>query len=188
MRSSLKRTISLLGLVALVFGSVAVYTGLVKPAYAEIVSLRAERDAEVRIRDEVRRLTEIVKDLRSQYQSQTAFKATLDERFPSREDVPAILNQLQGLARLNSVALGSVSFRYGSTDPSSDSLVRPLGTIRISMKVDGGYEAFKSFLADLETNVRIMDLATLRVSSTERTGFYTFDLMVDTYFQTPVSF
>ena len=67
------------------------------------------------------------------------------------------------------------------------SLVRPLGTLRLSLRLVGSYPAFKDFIRGLETNIRAMDVVSMKVEQSGGRGSdsFAYALVADTYYQAP---
>jgi hypothetical protein len=65
------------------------------------------------------------------------------------------------------------------------SLVKPVGVLSAQIRVAGPYASFKTFLASIETNIRVTDISSLVVTPIGQPNqdFYNFDLTLSTYYQ-----
>lgn len=80
---------------------------------------------------------------------------------PAGQDLPNLIAQLEGIAKINKFALLSVDFitssetsGSGASDSQADAALRLL---HINLALGpGSYEQFKSFLADVENSLRLL--------------------------------
>ena len=68
----------------------------------------------------------------------------------------------------------------GSPNALSTLAVPTLDTVQVSFNVSTTYDQFISFLRELETNLRIMDVTHLSVAAND-TGTYDFNVQLNTY-------
>jgi len=129
---------------------------------------------------------------------------------PKEEEVPKLLIQLESLATENGLIMGSVDFRqvenkivaapvtaedagmFSGSQGSGSGAAAPLPlptappatykTLAVSLKLSGGYDAFKSYLVAVEKNVRLMDVTSLGLGGGEQ-GNYSFSVSLNVYYQ-----
>lgn len=186
MKPSTYRLLSILGSVFLLIAAVIVYSNLVRPAYDEIQKLRDKREANIKLLQEQQGAIEAVSRLLNEYQSLTEIQENISMALPNEEEVPSIINQLQGLAKISSLGVESLSLQYPPLKPSSaDSLIKPLGTVRATVRLNGDYKNLRPFLEDLETNIRLMDIYSLSVEGGGIRGKTNliYNIVLDTYYQ-----
>jgi len=185
MKPAAQRLIGILAGLSLIIASLVVYSTLLVPKYKEIQNLRGERSALTGLLAEEQESVDAVQRLIRQYSSISDLRDSLAVTLPSQEETASIVNQFQGIASSNGILMDSLSIRPLAIAPrTADFVVDPVGTLRISMKLVGNYSALKAYLAALETNVRIMDVKSLRVENAGRdTGPYDYQIEVDTYYQ-----
>lgn len=172
----------------LLAGVILVYNALIKPAYTDINVLRGGLASRSELLRDQRKIVEQVKTLLQQYQGLSGPQKAISFALPPAEDFPTLVNQLRSRAAGSGLLLESVSFNpliVQVPEKKSEVLIPKVATIRISLQIRGPYQAFKTFMQSLESNVRIMDVSSLRVS-TSAGGVgdnYGYQLVVDTYYQ-----
>lgn len=188
MRASTKRFYSVLASIGFLVGSMYVYTSYIRPIYDEIQRLRGERLAVLNSLNDSRVTVEIVTDLLRKYQSIADIQDQLSLSLPIGEETTNLLNQIQGLAGINNVQIQSISFQYLPIDYNNrQSILKPTGSLRVTADISGDYGSIKAFLKGIETNVRVIDIRSLKVSGggTNKNPILSGQLVVDTYYQTP---
>lgn len=188
MRSSTKRILVILGSFGLMMGSLYVYLSMIIPAYAEIQELRAERQTRLEILAKQTEAQNAINTLIGQYQSiaGTDQQRVIAAMLPTGIDIPSVVNQIQGMARTNALSIQSISFQYLPIKQGENDLVKSVGVIRVSQSLAGSYAAFKNYVQALETNVRLMDLNSLRIDAGARAivrDVFSYNLVADVYYQ-----
>jgi len=125
-----------------------------------------------------------VEKLVEQYNGNEDIFKKLDVIFPDNQDVPNMIIQLEALANASGVILQDVTFiKEEKTEGSSSDY----GVIKIDMKIDGSYEAFKNFLTAVENNMRLSDVDSISFQTTtdsKGTSIFNFNVVLKTYYQT----
>ncbi|MCD6412146.1 type 4a pilus biogenesis protein PilO, partial [bacterium] len=88
---------------------------------------------------------------------------------PIKEDYGQILSEIQFIAQKNNLTIDGLSFQKGiikNEEVEENSLFIPCSTIVISLKGEGYYSEIKSFLKDIESDIRLMDIK--RIDLTKR--------------------
>ena len=88
---------------------------------------------------------------------------------PIKEDYGQILSEIQFLAQKNNLTIEGLSFQKGiikNEEVEENSLFIPCSTIVVSLKGKGYYSGIKSFLKDIESDIRLMDIE--RIDLTKR--------------------
>ncbi|MBI2010649.1 MAG: type 4a pilus biogenesis protein PilO [Candidatus Colwellbacteria bacterium] len=185
MTAANKRLLSVLLTLGFFIGAVALYSSLVVPAYKEVSELRAERQSMIQLVEEERAVVEAINRLLSQYQSISDFQRGLSLVLPVTEDVPGIVNQLQGIAKTNGVAMDSLNLEVLALEPvKGGNVADPLGQLRVDLTLRGDYTAIKAYLAALATNIRIMDVGSLKITGGGTSNnVLNYNLTVETYYQ-----
>mgnify|MGYP001597373365 FL=1 len=194
MKQSSKRLLS--SVVALFFlvGAFLVFFNLIQPAYAELQRLRGEIQSRNTFVNEQRAVIEQVKKLVAVYKGGAEVHEAVSFALPLKADIATAIGQLNGLLRASNLKpLGfTASFSDASPatgpagkTPLSGVPVQPTGMITFKLRFSGPYANFKSFLGDLETNVRIMDVTAITFQPAEKPNKddYAYDLTVVTYYQ-----
>lgn len=187
MKSSSKRSITLLGSLALLIGAMVIYSFLIRPEYEIVNSLRAEVEGKSQLLAEQQAVIAQVESLLNQFQGSARIQETVSLSLPPKEDTSGIFSQLQTLAQANNLRIDVFGVQEQPTKPPAGargtvSVVHDVGVMRVTLKVSGAYENFKNFLQAIETNIRIMDVVSLRVEKV--LGSYNHNLVLQTYYQT----
>lgn len=186
MKPSVYRLLSIVGSVLLLISAVVVYSRLVSPSYNEVQSLRDKKEAYLRLLEEQKEAINEATRILNEYQGLTQIQDNISMVLPNKEEVPSIINQLQGLAKINNLDIESLSLQYPplKTVPP-DSLVQPLGTVRVTMRLNGDYRNIRPYLEDIETNIRLIDVYSINIEGGGIPGktelFYS--IVLDTYYQ-----
>ncbi len=185
MKPAAQRLVGILVGMALVIGSLVVFSSLVVPQYKKIQELRGERQALSGLLAEEREAVDAVQRLIRQYDSVADLRNTLAITLPNEEETASMVNQFQGIASSNGILMDSLAVRPLAIEPTKMAdIVRPVAPLRVSMTLVGNYESLKGYLAALETNVRIMDVKSIKVENANSTaGPYRYQVEVDTYYQ-----
>jgi len=186
MKPAVKRTVSLLVSALVLIAAVVGYVILVKPAYREILQLRGVLKSKSDFFNEQSLAIGKVDNMILQYQGASKLQDTVSLSFPLKEDLASLFNQLRTLAELSGLRIEifgvkPLSFQSLVAAP----LIKNVGTLQVSLRVTGSYEAFKQFLGGLETNVRLMNVQQITI---ERLGsaaanLFSYNLLVNTYYQ-----
>ncbi len=186
MKSSTYRLLSILGSLAFLVGAVIVYTNLVQPAYSEVQDLRSKKTALQDTIAQDEQAVSTVNNLLGQYQSLSQLRDSLSNILPTEERVPEAVYQLQGIAAARQIEIQSLSLQYlpiQAVQPGS--LTKPLGTLSVTIRLSGTYPNFKLFLGDLETNIRLMDVSSIKIEGGNIPGAtkLTYTVVVNAYYQ-----
>lgn len=140
-----------------------------------------------------------MKNMSEQYQSYSESKIkTLMSILPREKDIPGLFVQMQEIAKKNNFLLGSIAF--SDTGSSSDENAQGTGEnantenaenahaknsaqsvsgikeMNVSFIISGGnYDNMKSFLSDIEKNLRLFDIYDINFGSTKE-GPYSMNL------------
>ena len=126
-----------------------------------------------------------VKTLISESNQAQELQKNISKILPLSEGISEAVNQISGLAFLNKLEVNSVSSRTLAIEPSNAKLIKGLGVVSFNIQLGGTYESFKSFLENLETNIRIMNVNYLIIESKGEglTNNFLYNLTVDAYYQ-----
>lgn len=190
MKASTKRIISILISVSLMLAVVVIFVKFIKPAYAELQNLRGEiQTRAVLLKDQTKAVSQ-VQNLISQLQEQniSQFQEQISLVLPLNESVPQALSQYQTIAQANGLNVQSAGLNYLAIKPSAANinLAKGIGTIRFKLKLLCSYEAIRTFIQAIETNVRLTDLVSFKISRAGQTkqNLYLNEVVVDVYYQT----
>lgn len=186
MKASTQRFYSLLLSLVFVLGSVFAYVSFIGPEIQKIASLRGEKIAVESTLSDYQKAVDETNKLLSRYKSLADLESSFASAIPTTEEIPSLINQISGLAKLNKITVSSIDFQYPPLDTKKQSeLIKPFSTIRTSVKFSGTYLDMKNFIAALESNVRLMDVASISISDggKKNNPVLSYALTVDAYYQ-----
>ena len=186
LKASTQRLIIILGSFGLMIGTVYMALSLIYPAFLDIQSLRAERQAKIDLKKSQDDAALKIGGLSKQYESLATTQDAFSLMLPITARGPALMNQLQGIARNNFMTLTALSFQYLPIKQVEKTIIQGVGTLRFNMTLSGTYDEMKAFVAQLETNVRVIDLNSLQVEggAVPRKDTLEYNLIGDAYYQT----
>jgi Tfp pilus assembly protein PilO len=173
----------------LLIAVVVVYVKFIQPAYSEVQNLRGKIQARQNLLQDQSQAVSQVQNLISQLQNQniSQFQDQISLVLPTTESIPQALNQYQAIAQASGLSIQSASVSYLAIKPSTANinLAKGTGTNRFKLNVLGPYEAIKTFFEAIETNVRLTDLVSSKLSRTGQPGQNLFlnEMVVDSYYQ-----
>ncbi len=166
MRSASRRFLSIVLSMVFIAAGLVVYTLLLAPAFEELNSMRGELESKTQLYNDQRQAVERVKALLAQFQENVRLQDTLNSILPVEDPrQSSLLEQINGLAILNSVVLEKIAIQLPALEPAPQkaALAARKGRVRADFSAVGSYESLKNFIAALETNVRLMDLVSFGV-------------------------
>ncbi len=187
MKASNKRILSILTAVFMIIASLFVYSSLIRPAYSEIKNLRSEVAGRLDLINRNKASIEQVQKLLSEYESISQAKEMTSLVLPSEQNISQAVNQIVSLISLNGLSAELLAVQQLAIKPSAQpNLVKGTGTLRFNLRLAGGYENFKTFLQNLETNINLMDLANLKIEQGVKTkagDSFSYTMIIDSYYQ-----
>jgi len=185
MKPSLKRLIGVSLSLIFLMGALFVFSAFILPTTDTIQQLRGEKVALSELYDTELGRVETVRQVFEQFGGISNLQDTLSLALPVEEDIPSIINQVNGIARTSGIVIDSIDVQLLSVrSTDQESAIRPIGTVRIVLDVQGAYESIKLYLQSLETNVRIMDVQKLNVQGgAEESQVLRYNIIVDAYYQ-----
>ncbi len=148
------------------------------PLWNSIKVLRAEIDKQNEEISKVEELLVKVQELEAEYQETggEAIEGIL-EALPEEKDLPYLINQFEAMAVNNGLLMESIKFSEdiksdkkstqqssqmdefsASSNSDSQEVISPFPYLTVEMTLSGSYEGFKTYLEDLESNIRLMDI------------------------------
>jgi Tfp pilus assembly protein PilO len=186
MKPSTYRLISILGSIGLLIGSVVVYSNFAVPTYSDIQILKDKQLANKNLLNDQKDAINAVNKLSAQYQSLTDIQNSIAMVLPSREEVPSVVQQIQGIAGVSGMTVTGLSLQYPPIKAvAKDSLVKPVNIVRITVKFIGDYRNLKTYLEGLEANIRLMDVNSISIDGGGVPGktALNYSLIIDAYYQ-----
>lgn len=188
-KPSNQRLIIIIGSFLLLVGTIYVFLSFVYPSFQGIQTLRAERQARLELKKEQEDAEKKIGELTKFYTDNLSTTQRLFSSYlPVGPEAPVVLNHIQGIAVSSGLDVGSISFQYQPIrSAQADSLIKGVGVLRITMSMVGRYEELKTFISQVETNIRILDVHSLRIDggAVPRKEEFDYTLTVDAYYQVP---
>lgn len=114
-------------------------------------------------------------------------KERLDKLLPDNIDNVRLIIDMNNIAKFHGMSLRGVSVVGGeakagqqAAEAQSGESLLSADSVVISFSVVASYEAFKEFLRDLSTSLRLVDVVSLSIATGEK-NLYTFNLGLKTY-------
>lgn len=151
---------------------------------SSIVELRAEKMALEQALDNAAKLEERAAELRQVVASLDQAKINrLDDFLPDSIDNLQLIVDVNGIASKYNMILGEVNLESGSSrnNTGSNNGAPRVETTSLSFDVSGTYAELKSFLRDLSTSLRLIDVTRLDFETDENSSEQTYRLTAQTY-------
>ncbi|MBU6310627.1 type 4a pilus biogenesis protein PilO [Patescibacteria group bacterium] len=164
----------------------------IDPTYAEIRTLREEETTLRLALDRARELQEVRDQLISRKGAfRTEDLERLEKMLPDHVDNVRLALDMDSLAAQYSMRIRNVLVEKQTSPRATAERQVQIGpderlyeSMRISFTVSGPYATFRSFLADLETSLRLVDVESVSFSATD-SGVYDFTVSLRTYWLKP---
>ncbi|HXF43991.1 MAG TPA: type 4a pilus biogenesis protein PilO [Candidatus Paceibacterota bacterium] len=183
MKTSTKRILSI-ALAGLFFiGVLVVYTSLIRPELEKVNEKRALFISKETVFNNQRNAVTQVEKLLGEFKNLTELQETVSLALPTSANVPDVLGQIQSIAKLAGVNINSFTIKPLAFTPSKVPLVKRLGSLEFNITVGGAYERLRNFIQSLETNVRVMNVMSWRLTPTLNAEDMNLNLQVVVYYQ-----
>ncbi len=184
MKHSLKRFSAIIIALAFIVGAIIIYSNFIKPTYDGIKMKQGELAKKESVIKEQKEIFGKFQKIFSTYQNYGDVSKNISLALPLNPNVSEEVFQLSSLALLNKLDFQSIDTKELAITPSASQLIKSKGTLRSNIKLTGGYESFKAYLDNLETNIRILSINSLRVEKmTNVSDLFNYNLEVDVYYQ-----
>lgn len=176
MKQSSKRLFSSLLALLFLFGAFMIYFSLIQPSYASLLETRGQLVARGAFLDKQRSVVEQVERIIETFTSNPQYREAISIALPEGPHAIEAVHQMNGIIANNNlhsdsydIQIESAQRQRSTREQEADASFTPPPVSKgtISFTVKGTYEDFKSFLSDLETNIRIMDVASLALQRTD---------------------
>lgn len=183
MRGSTKRAFSILIAAIMLVVSFAVYVYLIKPSYQEISKKRGQLFTKQNQLKEYKSAVGQIQKLLAAYKDFAEIQKSVSQMIPTEPMIPHAMNQINGIASLSGLSLQSMTIKELSVSLGT-SLVKGRGTLRINARLGGTYESMKAFLNNIESNVRIFNINSIKLDKAGSTpNVFSFNFEIDTFYQ-----
>lgn len=174
--------------------TLVVYFSLIVPANDEGQEIKAQTIARQNFVDGQKAAISQVQKLIDSYKGEGQLQDVVSSILPMSEDLAGAFSQVGGLVQNNrllmqvtTVSVSAEDSVYGKNAGGAPGrqLARPFKPVNFQVKAVGTYEDFKSFLKNLETNIRIFDANRIDIQPAGKPNqdIYTYDITITTYYQ-----
>jgi Tfp pilus assembly protein PilO len=157
---------------------------VLNPIYAELKTVNGEIESTaLQLEDERMLLGSLERSIAAAEAIPAETLMRVDEALPRNDEIPKLLTTLSLIAERNGVELSGVQFTPTEQPEGAKKGKRmsvELATLGIHLTLSSpGYRATRSFLEDIEENVRIMDVKSITVTGNDQDGSidYTLELI-----------
>ncbi|MEK7546628.1 MAG: hypothetical protein AAB536_00370 [Patescibacteria group bacterium] len=193
MKQTTKRFLSLIISFVLFTATMIVYFNLILPANEDDQNIRAQVISRQDFVDNQKAAISQLQKLIDSYKGKGELQGVVSSILPLSPDLAGVFSQISGLVQVNELLMQGttvslpVNFVASDEGASGQLLVKPFGSVDFQVKIIGSYEDFKSFLGNLETNIRIFDVKKidLQPAGKPSQNIYTYDLTITAYYQNP---
>ena len=195
MKESTKRNLSLILIIVFFIVAFVVFFNYTWPALLKV--LDANDKLKVVKQNYAKQLQslQMAKQIIDQYKNLTNVNQTISLTLPKSEEIYNVITQLNKISQNSGLLLQSISLqRSASTSQTTsttktESLLNKPQTITLTLNLVGTYEAFKTWLEAIETNIRLMDITNINFSgvlSSEKSttaNIFNYRVTLNTYYQ-----
>ena len=164
--------------------SVALFYSFVFPYYEKVGVLREQSAKYQDILNNIVDLAQKRDDLEVKYSNIPAEEVLrLEKVLPDNVDTVNLAMNLDSIASKYGISINSIKAVEANNQAGFEivqSTTGPYAPVTISFSFVAGYQDFRSFIADIEQSLRIIDIKSINFSSTE-TGLYDFSISAETY-------
>lgn len=143
-------------------------------------------DVRVRLADK-RELVERIAELKGEFEANRVLAERANLIIPVGRDVPGVLEMASALAAVSGVSLETLGLNAGSGGQQIAIEGTTLSTLPMYLGASGSYDAVKTFLRNLEQNVRLFEATGMDFSRRDVTGgapeAFSVTLQVNAYYQ-----
>ena len=180
----------------LIAAAILVFFTFTDAVWTEIGVLKAEKTELALGIDQANKLLARQEELRKNYNAIADDQvARLNKFLPDNIDNVRLIIDMNNIGKFHGLAMRGVSVAGGaesgrppasppaggaSEAESGESLLKA-DSVVISFSISASYEAFKEFLADLSSSLRLLDVASVSMATGETKNLYTFNLGLKTY-------
>ncbi len=181
----------------------------IQPAYGNIGTLRGQETAQQQLLTTLTATVKQAQQLVASYGTDTSGAAGIALALPAGQDAAGALAQVGGIAAADGLTVTSIavstpvirtqqaSAAAAAAAGSASSTMqnaKPAGSFSLRISTNGSYENFKSFMADLENNIRLFDIQSVSIQPAAAAAgkgkavsvdYFTYNIVVQTYYQTP---
>lgn len=191
MNYTIKRNISLLISVTFLIGALVVFFALDWPIFGQIREINKKIAQEEAQYSEQFQAVQTAKSIINQYRGLTGVSQTISLSVPLGTEIENVVAQLDNLATQSGLEVQGINFETPSLptlkNKNGAEIAQQNKILRLTLSLGGSYESFKTWLASVESNIRLMDVKSISFSSLGGEGQgadrFNFKVGIDAYYQ-----
>jgi len=184
MKSSTKRILSIFFSFVFMIGTVILYVSFIRPELTVIDTMRSENATKEKQKIDNQNIVAKAKEIIAKYQNETGLKDTASLALPVGENVPHALAQINAIIKNSGATLTNMSFKIAGLEKSTKVYAKRMGRLEVSCEAQGSYDAVKTFIRMVESNVRVSNINTLTITEgTQGEDTYKTSLAFSMYYQ-----
>lgn len=169
--------------IILILVSIGLFFFQIMPLYSDVKILRTEEkqlNEALKVAEELKKLRG---ELADRLASFTPEELSELERFmPPRLDSVRMINDVNGIADSNDIILRDIKTSDSGQSAGSASASAPYNVTAMSFAFSSSYAAALDFIKELEKSLRLIDVVSLAIKSSEKGGGnYDFNITLNTY-------
>ncbi len=162
--------------------AVGLYFGYTNPKYQATKIVRDEVARFDEALDRAKELTTLRDELSLTYSSFTESELKkLNTLLPDTIDTVRLIIDVDRIANAHDLTLLNITVAGESGGQATGPDSRPYGTMHLSFNVSTTYDRFKTFLADVERSLRILDVDSISFGQPDPVGNTTYTVRARTY-------
>ena len=180
--------------VILIVLAVGVYLTYTSPQWKKVQAVRTVNAEYAKAINNAEELIKTRDGVLAKYNSLSPVdKDRLNKMLPTAVDNVRLIIDLNNIAQRRGMTLediqtetrdssADVNLNIGLATASQPNIANPiLDTVKITFKVTGAYQQFVDFIKDVESSLRIIDLANLKLTTGDSANTYTYNVTMTTY-------
>ena len=104
----------------------------------------------------------------------------LERMLPANIDNIRLIIEISQIAQGRNLIAKNITIGNSTSNNNANAGGNQYGTVSLSFTVNASYSNFLSFLSDLESNLRLVDITNITFAAND-TGFYDFNVTLNTY-------
>jgi Tfp pilus assembly protein PilO len=151
-----------------------------------ILALRVEKASLNEALKHARELGKEIDRLRNTYNNLPPDQIKrLDDLLPDTVDNVQLIIDINNIAKSHGMEIKNINIKTEEDRTQTSVISRPgsmeQGSVALSFSVTGSYDVFQSFLIDMARSLRVVDIISIGVASTNTPGNYQYSIEIKTY-------
>lgn len=172
----------------LIVGAVVIFFTQTKNYFPEIKEIKGQVSVYNKTIDTIRSVKDSVDKLLGEYNSISQENIDrVNKMIPSGSDQMKLVVQIEDMMKSRGVVLKSIdakeSAKESSVKAKGDSATGSLNRLSLSIKAQGPYSAFYSFLTEAERSLRLLEIESVKINGIADKDIYDFSVEAVSYWR-----